>query len=201
MIIEELRRIMPVAAKQKRLDVFLDPLNNAMGEFEINTPVRQSAFLAHLAHESGELCYMQELASGRAYNGREDLGNTKPEAIRIAAAHGSTPGPWWKGHGPIQITGYTNHLLCGDALGLDLLNDPLQITQPVHGCRASAWFWVVGAGLNLSKRAAAVCGVGCNLNDIADRGDFEATTLAINGGLNGLDDRQAYLRRAQQVLA
>lgn len=201
MIIEELRRGMPGAARAGRLDAFLVPLNNAMGEFEINTPVRQSAFLAHLAHESAELRYMQELASGMAYNGREDLGNTKPEAIRIAAAHGSTPGPWWKGHCPMQITGYTNHLLCGDALGLDLLNNPLQITQPVHGCRASAWFWVVGAGLNLSKRAAAVCGVGCNLNDIADRGDFEATVLAVNGGLNGLDERLKYHELFTEALA
>jgi putative chitinase len=41
---------------------------------------------------------------------------------------------------------------------------------------------------------------GCDLNDLADAGDFEGITLAINGGLNGADDRLAYFKKAEQVL-
>ncbi|CAF5160828.1 unnamed protein product, partial [Rotaria magnacalcarata] len=41
-------------------------------------PARKAAFLAQLAHESGQLRYMKEIASGEAYEGREDLGNNQP---------------------------------------------------------------------------------------------------------------------------
>lgn len=178
---EQLREIMPHAPPD--LARFVEPLNLAMEEFEINTAVRQSPFLAQLAHESGSFRYMEELASGEAYETRHDLGNTKPEAIEAAARHGSTPGRFYKGHGPIQITGYYNHLRCGEALGLDLVNEPRLLTEPLHGCRAAGWYWY-------SR--------GCN--DLADRGMFEAITRKINGGLNGLADRVAYYERARQAL-
>lgn len=177
----QLRAIMPHAGQG--LQQFVVPLDLAMQEFEINTKVRQAAFLAQVAHESGSFRYMEEIASGADYETRNDLGNTKPEAIEIAVAHGSTPGRWFKGHGPIQITGYDNHLQCGIALGLDLLNDPRLITQPTNGCRSAGWFW--------KSR-------GCN--DLADAGKFEALTRRINGGLNGYEDRVAYLERATETL-
>lgn len=180
--LEQLKKIMPNAGQ--RAQVFLVPLNDAMDEFGIDTPARQAAFLAQLCHESGSLRYVSEIASGMAYNGRKDLGNTKPEAIAIAAQHGSTPGPWWKGHGLIQVTGYDNHLACGTALGLDLLNEPTLLEQPVHATRSAAWFW--------ASR---------NLNDLADTGDFERITKRINGGLNGYDDRLAAYDRAKEALA
>lgn len=180
--LEQLKKIMPNAGQ--RAQVFLVPLNDAMDEFGIDTPARQGAFLAQLCHESGSLRYVSEIASGMAYNGRKDLGNTKPEAVAIAAQHGSTPGPWWKGHGLIQVTGYDNHLACGTALGLDLLNEPTLLEQPVHAARSAAWFW--------TSR---------NLNDLADAGDFERITKRINGGLNGYDDRLAAYDRAKEVLA
>lgn len=104
--LDQLKKIVPYAGQ--RAGVFLVPLNEAMDEFGIDTPARKAAFVAQLAHESWSFRYVSEIASGLAYNGRKDLGNTRPEAIRIAAEHGSTPGPWWKGHGLIQITGYDN---------------------------------------------------------------------------------------------
>ena len=60
-----------------RVSVFLEPLNNAMQEFNINTPLRVAAFLSQVAHESCEFLYMKELASGEAYEGRLSLGNTQ----------------------------------------------------------------------------------------------------------------------------
>lgn len=180
--LEQLKRIIPYAGH--RAGVFLVPLNEAMAEFEIDTPARRAAFLAQVAHESGSLRYVREIASGLAYDDRADLGNTRPEAIRIAAEHGSTPGPWWKGHGLIQITGYDNHLACGLALGLDLLHQPRLLEQPVHAARSAAWFW--------ASR---------NLNALADAGSFRAITRVINGGFNGMSDRLAHYERAQAVLA
>jgi putative chitinase len=179
---EQLRKIMITAPKS--LDRFVEPLNAAMAEFEINNRARQTAFLASLGHESGSFRYMEELASGVAYEGRQDLGNHEPAAITAAAKYGMTPGKFFKGHGPIQITGYYNHRDCGRALGLDLIDEPELLCDPVHGCRAAAWFW--------KSRG---------LNEMADAGKFELITRRINGGMNGWEDRVGYLTRATEVLA
>ena len=175
---------------RSRIDRFLDPLNAALAEFEINTPARISAFLAQVAHESGEFRYMREIASGEAYEGRADLGNTHPgDGVRF------------KGRGPIQITGRKNYSLVGAALQLDLITEPELLETPEQGCRAAAWFWRTGAGLNLSKRAIAHgVPVGCDLNDLADKGDFEGITLAVNGGMNHWPARQQYYARAQAAM-
>lgn len=185
--LDHLRAIMPFAGR--RAATFLAPLNAAMDEFGIDTPARQAAFLAQVAHESGSLRYVCEIASGAAYDGREDLGNTRPEAIAIAASHDSTPGRWWRGHGLIQVTGYDNHRACSLALYGDdepdyLLHHPEALELPGPAARSAGWFW-------LSR----------HLNDHADRGDFLRVTRIINGGTNGLQDRVAFYERAQKVLA
>jgi putative chitinase len=69
-----------------------------MREFEVTTPLRQAAFLAQLAHESGQFRFMEEIwgptPAQRRYEGRRDLGNIQPgDGFR------------YKGRGPIQITG------------------------------------------------------------------------------------------------
>lgn len=178
----QLERIMPRTSLGTRSS-HLPYLNLAMPEFEINTVARVSMFLAHLAHESGELRWMQEIASGSAYDNRSDLGNTKPEAIRIAKAHNTTTGRFFKGHGPIQVTGYDNHVEMARELGIDCVNDPLLLTRPQYGFRAAGVFW--------SRRG---------LNEIADRGEFRRGTKKVNGGVNGLDERVEYWFRALRVL-
>ena len=165
-----LLKIMPNA--KSRIQDFLDPLNAAMCEFHINTPIRQAAFLAQIAHESGELRFVKELASGSAYEGRESLGNTQPgDGVR------------YKGRGLIQITGRNNYRECGQALGLDLISSPGLLEQTANACRSAAWFW--------ASRG---------LNDLADRGDFERITRRINGGLNGYQERLVYFTRAKTML-
>lgn len=163
---------------------FAGPLNDAMAEFGITNVARQAAFIAQLAHESGEFRYMQELADGSAYDNRADLGNTTAAAIDVARRNGTTAGRWFKGHGPMQTTGYFNHKACGDALGVDLVEHPKMLTEPVLGCRSAAWFWATHG-----------------LNELADKGDFVGITRRINGGTNGLAAREAYWARAKMVLA
>jgi len=163
----ELRKIMPMAGK--RIPIFLEPLNLAMEEFEINNILRQAAFLAQIAHESGELKYVKELASGEAY----DTG-------RLAAKLGNTPdadgdGQKYKGRGLIQLTGRNNYRDCGIALGLDLLSEPELLEQPINACRSAGWFWKSHG-----------------LNELADVPDFIQITKIINGGFNGWEHRQAY---------
>jgi len=179
---DQLREIMPHAPPD--LFRFVGPLNEAMAEFEINTPIRQAAFLAQLAHESGSFRYMEEIASGAAYEGRRDLGNHEQEAIDAAARHGTTPGRFFSGHGPIQITGFYNHRDCGQALDLDLVNEPKLITLAGPGCRAAGWFF--------KSRG---------LNELADQGKQEAIRRRVNGGLTGYADVMTFLDRATAVLS
>lgn len=168
---DELRAIMPHAGA--RADTFRDPLRQAMQEFEIDTPARMAAFLAQIAHESGSLRYVREIASGEAYEGRSDLGNTQPgDGVR------------YKGRGLIQVTGRANYAQCGAALQLDLLAHPELLEEPLNACRSAAWFW--------KSRG---------LNELADRGDFKLITKRINGGYNGYQDRLTYYTRAQGVLS
>jgi putative chitinase len=188
---DQFLRVMPLAAK--RVDRFLDPLNAALDEFAINVRLRILHFLAQVAHESAQFRYMRELASGAAYEGRADLGNTEPgDGVRFP------------GRGPIQITGRKNTLLVSMALYGDdrLLTVPELLEQPLDGCRSACWFWRVGAGKNLSARALAYgVPVDCDLNDLADRDDLEGITLAVNGGYNGLVDRTKYAAAARLALA
>ncbi len=167
----QLRKIMPNLSAAKA-EQYLPHLNKAMAEAGINTPKRQAAFIAQLAHESGEFRYMEEIASGAAYEGRKDLGNTQPG-----------DGKRFKGRGPIQLTGRANYAAAGKALGLDLVNNPTQAATPEVGFRTAAWFW--------NTR---------NLNSYADAGNFKEVTRRINGGYNGLADREKYYARALDVL-
>ena len=187
--LEQLQHIMPHAGP--RAKVFLGPINDTMDEFEINTPLRQAAFLSQICVESGSLRYVSEIASGTAYTLREDLGNKNPAAIAAASKHGQATGPFYKGHGLIQITGYNNHLACGKALGLDLVNDPMQLTLPIHATRSAGWFWKTN-----------------NLNKWADVGDIDGVSDTINrgrktaayGDANGFKERLAAYELAKEVL-
>lgn len=175
--LNQLRKCIPYAGPRAAL--FHPHLVAAMAEFSIDAPMRQAAFLAQIAHESGSLRYVLEIASGEAY----DTG-------RLAARLGNTPeadgdGQRYKGRGLIQITGRDNYRSCSLALYGDerLLEIPSLLEEPVDACRSAAWFW--------SSR---------KLNELADTGAFRAITRVINGGFNGYADRLAYYERAQAVL-
>ena len=171
---QTLRRMMPAAGA--RLDAHLPYIATALQNGRIDTPVRIAAFMAQLAHESGDYLWMEELADGRAYEGRGDLGNVHPG-----------DGLKFKGHGPIQITGRGNHRACGLALGIDAEANPLLLTQPRYGTAAAVWFWTIG-----NKKI--------DLNLLADRGWFTTITRVINGGTNGLEDRLVRWKRCREVL-
>lgn len=156
---------------------YLPHLEAAMSEFEINTPQRQAMFLAQIGHESGGLKYTTEIwgptpAQSR-YEGRKDLGNVQPG-----------DGYKFRGRGLIQTTGRYNFEATGKALGVDLLSNPEALAQPTLAARSAAWFWKTKG-----------------LNQIADRGDNLAATKRINGGTNGLAERQALYAAALQALA
>jgi putative chitinase len=167
----QLARIMPRLTGPKR-ERYLPLLNAAMREFGITTPARQAAFLAQLAHESSELRFMEEIASGAAYEGRADLGNTRPG-----------DGAWFKGRGPIQLTGRANYAHYGARLGVDLLHAPTLTALPGIAFRVAALFWRDHG-----------------LNALADQGRFKEITRRINGGQLGAASRRKYYLRARKAL-
>lgn len=129
-------------------------------------------FIGQVGHETGEFKYSVEVASGDAYEGRADLGNTQPG-----------DGRRYKGRGWIQLTGRDNYRAAGKALGLDLEGNPELAASPDVAGRTAAWYW--------NSR---------DLTRSANAGDFARVTRKINGGYNGWDHRVAVYRRACAAL-
>lgn len=154
---------------------YVNALSTKMHQREITTPLRQAHFLAQIGHESGELRYAEEIASGRAYEGRLDLGNTEPgDGVRF------------KGRGLIQMTGRINYLKYGQAIGRDFVTDDhwkLVAEDPELAVDVACWYWDTH-----------------ELNQCADQDDITTITRRINGGLNGLEDREALLVRGKFFL-
>lgn len=169
--IEQLQQIAPVS--DKAAELFLPYILKYQGE--VNTPLRFAAFLANVLHESGLFKYVHELASGEAYEGRADLGNTQPG-----------DGKRYKGRGLIQLTGRANYTsISKDWYGDDtLVKNPDLLATPENAVRGAYWFW--------NNK---------NLNKWADAGNFKEVVHRVNGGYNGIAERQAYYDKALEILS
>ncbi len=174
-----LKQVMPNLRSDRRAR-FLPFLTAAMAEFSVDTPLRAAAFLAQVAHESGQFRFMEEIWGPTPAQIRyeppgkkaRDLGNDQ-----------TGDGKRFKGRGPIQITGRANYRHFGDKLGVDIVtNPPLAATDAV-AFRIAGCFW---------KQKG--------LNELADKQDFREITRRINGGFNGLADRKQFYERAKRVL-
>lgn len=159
--------------KQKeRVDVYLPLLLQFMELTHIDNKQRVAAFLATIGHESARFKYTEEIASGKKYEGREDLGNLI-----------SGDGPKYKGRGLIQITGRYNYEHLSIDYGEDFINFPEKLAEPYYAVMSACWFW--------NRKY---------LNAIADEGDFKKLTKKVNGGLNGWEDRLHIYNRALLIL-
>ena len=169
---QQLLQILPNAGQVA--GVFVPLLNTAMVRYQIIDPKRVAAFIAQIGHESGQLKYVKEIwgptAAQARYEGRKDLGNTQPG-----------DGSRYRGHGFIQTTGRANHVAVRDRLRQrlsvevpDFEEHPEALAELPWACLSAADYW------DMRK-----------LNALADAGDFVAITRRINGGTNGLADRQA----------
>ena len=178
---EQLLDIMPNCKKNLSLNkyfrgctlyAFTNALNQYAAEYSINTPLRWAHFIAQVAHESGEFKYTEEIASGANYEGRKDLGNIQ-----------TGDGKKFKGRGLIQLTGRNNYQSYKDDTNIDVVNSPELLAMPYNAIASACWFW--------GKKG---------LNKLADNDAFKTITKKINGGYNGLKQRQAYLTRAKKIL-
>ena len=89
----------------------------------------------------------------------------------------------YRGRGLIQITGREMYAKCGNALGIDLIDNPDLLLTPEYATLSAAWFW--------NKHG---------LNTLADVQEYGTMTRRINGGITGLDDRIVKITKALEVL-
>lgn len=166
----QLLKVMPNAGS--KADTYLPIINGWAEHFRINTPLRMAHYLAQIAHESGELRYTKELASGRAYEGRKDLGNTQ-----------QGDGVKYKGRGLIQITGRANYKKYANYCGFDVVGTPELLERPFGATKSSMWVFDT---------------FGCN--ELADQDNLKAIRRKINGGYRGLAECEKYLKRAKEAM-
>lgn len=182
----------------------------AITDFHIDSPKRQAAFIAQIGHESGNFTRILESMNysveGLALTfprsrisleqcrelGRRSTEKTVPEDRQIKIAnlvygkrYGNTESQGWlyRGRGLKQITFLDNYRNCGNALGLDLVARPELLLTDANAALSAGWFWSFN---------------GCSM--FADKGDFVGLTQRINGGTNGLKDRQARWEVAKRFL-
>jgi putative chitinase len=154
------------------LDGFAASMERCVDYAALTMPNRLAAFIGQCAEESASFRTTVEYASGRAYNGRRDLGNVE-----------SGDGPRFRGRGLIQVTGRANYARIGKAFGVDFVADPAKLAAFPWAALAAADFWTMRG-----------------LNRFADSWNIREITHRVNGGFNGLAERELYSRRALSAL-
>ena len=150
-----------------------DQMEKLASEFDISTPLRQQHFIAQCAHESDHFKTTREYASGQAYEGRKDLGNTT-----------KGDGQRFRGRGLIQLTGRANYTAAAKAAGEPYVDKPELVEVFPAAAIVSGWFWAVN-----------------KCNAAADRDDARACCKIVNGGYNGLQSRLAALDDCKKAFA
>ena len=154
----------------------LADLNSCLRRFAINTPARIRHFLAQVGHESGGLRWMLELASGDAYEGRQDLGNTR-----------TGDGRRFRGAGAIQLTGRYNYQRFADYIKDPDVMDGASYVSIRYPFTSAGFWWHLNA-----------------INAFVDQGaSCRQVSAKVNGRdpANGLADREAYFARAVAAIS
>lgn len=202
MIITSLQLITSLGCTPQGAEKWIDPLNKAMGRFEINTPARAAAFIAQVGHESSLLTHFLENlnysaagllsnfnrhfteAEAAVYQRQPEKIANRAYANRLGNGDEDSGDGWkYRGRGPIQITFHDNYAACEVGISVDILDNPDLLLDPENGAASAAWYWKSH---------------GCN--ELADVGNFREITKAINGGYNGFDRRLALWGAAKKVI-
>lgn len=174
--------------------------------FKINTTLRLSHFLSQCAHESGGFKHVRENLNYSAkglltvfpkyfkQSGLAEAYARKPEKIasrvygnRMGNGGESTGDGWiYRGRGYIQLTGKNNYNRFDKFVDEDIVKNP-DLVATKYPLLSAAWFFDVNG-----------------INTVADRGatadDVKSVTKRVNGGYNGLADRQKYFDKYYTIL-
>lgn len=182
---------------------WMEPLEKTFNLFNLNTTLRQAAFLGQTMYESG---YYKKLEENLNYSAERILQIWPKrfktlEAARICAnspeklaneVYGNratlgniTKEDGWRYHGRglIQLTGRFNYARCGVALDLDLETTPELLLQPSYAALSAGWFWDIKA-----------------LNEYADSQSYNTLTQKINGGYHAVAARKELMQSILTML-
>lgn len=185
--------------------VFAPFIAIACDKFHIATSMQRAAFISQTMHESAGFTHLEEnlyyskpevisaafkrlrpLGMGvlaKYCKNPQGLGNLAYANINGNGDESSGDGWRYRARGLIGLTGQANYMVCGSAAGKDYKGRPELVSQPEDASLSAGWFWA-SAGLN----------------EIAAQNDIEAVTFRINGGYNGLADRQHLYMTCLEVM-
>ena len=196
--------LMSIGTPAERADKWVPWLNMTMLTYEITTPQRQAMFLAQLAHESGSFRFVEENLNYsvealqrvfKKYFPTDELAlmyARQPEKIanrvyanRMGNGEESSGDGWkYRGRGLIQLTGKDNYAAFSLKANNNALLEPDSVAEPELAAMSAGWFWDTNG-----------------LNKLSDTGDVRAVTRRINGGFNGLADREAKYNKLITILS
>ena len=195
----KLQNIVPTCKVAPDMDLVVAAINDAFPDSNL----RQAAFIAQCAHESGGFTkrienlnysaerlpvifpkHFSDQVIANSYHRQPEKIANKVYASRMGNGPAESGDGWkYRGRGFIQLTGKDNYTKCGSDMGVDLISKPEYLETSKGAVASAIWFW------NSRK-----------LSTFADESDMVSITKKINGGTHGLADRMAYYTRALEVL-
>ncbi|WP_338463800.1 glycoside hydrolase family 19 protein [Franconibacter daqui] len=163
--------------------IFVSEFNEQLIAYGITGAYHKAHFLSQCLHESAHFDTTLEFGSGHNYD---------PGQHKDAVKNGNTvvgDGPRYKGRGLIQLTWKNNYRRFSSYSGVDCIaNSELVASVMSNAIKASCWFWRNNGGVHKKYDAKG------DINILIDneRNNVELITLAVNGGQNGLAERQRY---------
>ena len=178
--------------KTKLISILPEWINKICPEFEIDTPREYAHFLAQACHETDHFRTLEEYASGKAYEGRKDLGN-----VIIG------DGVRFKGRGIFQTTGRANYKQLGAKKGNhDLfLKNPELLEQPEYAVWSACVFWKSRNLIDISNNDDSTLLSKKYKGQIIKVPPVEYISITINGGKNGLEERKKFYERAKKIFS
>ena len=173
-------------------------------KYEINTANRRAGFLAQCGHESNGFAvftenlnysskgllsvfkkYFKTEAEANSYARNPEKIANKVYANRMDNGSESSGDGWkFRGRGFIQLTGKYNYTLFAKYKQMTL-DEVVDYLSTIEGAVESAlWYW--------SDRG---------LNTYCDNNDITGMTKKINGGTNGLKDREHHYEKIKTLLS
>lgn len=226
---QELRRFAPPPKSASKLEVYerciaaicSDEGRVTMQQYGIETALDFCHFMANIAHECGAFTITFESGYYSASRIQQIFGKGRHSAsisaseARYIASLPVTPlgdgkraevlfdrvygignnrkarefghtkpldGYRYRGQGLIQTTGKSAYVALAQHLGVDLVERPELLQDPVNGLKAACWEWKDS-----------------NCSRWARQDNARMVRRTINGGYNGMDEVEAYLRKAKAL--